>query len=140
MSKSIKRDLSFPQSRDQVWRALTDPTALSEWMFPTDFEARVGHRFTFQVPPNPQVNFEGLLVHCEILKCLPPEALSFTWVAGGINTLIEYRLETDGSGTRVFFEQSGFEKGQEQAYGGAGYGWTRMHGELEALLARTSAG
>ena len=35
-------------------------------MFPNDFAPRVGHRFTFQVPPNPQANFDGLTVHCYI--------------------------------------------------------------------------
>jgi uncharacterized protein YndB with AHSA1/START domain len=136
MKKSVKRELKFPQSRDEVWRALTDPAALAEWMFPNGFEARVGHRFTFQVPPNPQAKFDGLVVHCEILKCVYPTELSFSWVAGEVDTRVEYRLEADGSGTRVFFEQSGFE--QEHAHKGAEYGWTFMHGKLAALLARIS--
>ena len=86
MAKSVKRELSFPQSRDEVWQALTSRESLAEWMYPNDFEPRVGHRFTFQVPPKPQMNFEGLTVHCEVVKCDPPEGLSFTWVAGGIDT------------------------------------------------------
>jgi uncharacterized protein YndB with AHSA1/START domain len=135
MTKSIKRELVFPQSPDEVWRALTDKAALAEWMFPNDFEARVGHRFTFQVPPNPR--FDGLVVECEILKCAQPRELSFSWVAGEINTRVDYRLEAEGSGTKVFFEQSGFE--QEHAYGGAAYGWTLMHGKLTTLLAKASA-
>jgi uncharacterized protein YndB with AHSA1/START domain len=132
MKKSVKRELVFPQSRDEVWRALTDSEALAEWMFPNGFEARLGHRFTFQVPANPQANFAGLAVHCEILKCAPPEELSFSWVAGKVNTRVDYRLEAHGGGTRVFFEQSGFE--QEHAYKGAEYGWNHMHGKLAALL------
>ena len=134
MPKSVKRELRFPQSRDEVWQALTSPESLAEWMYPNDFEARVGHRFTFRVPPKPQANFEGLTVHCEVVKCDPPEGLSFTWVAGGIDTRVDYRLEADGDGTKVFFEHGGFE--QEHAYGGAGYGWTMMHGKLSALLSK----
>jgi uncharacterized protein YndB with AHSA1/START domain len=137
MKKSVKREFGLPQSRDEVWLALTDPVALAEWMFPNDFEARLGHRFVFQVPPNPQAKFEGLFVHCEILKCIPPEALSFSWVAGEVNTLVEYRLEADGSGTKVFFEQSGFE--HDHAHKGAGYGWALMHGKWTTLLAKASA-
>ena len=134
MKKSVVRELVFPQSRDAVWRALTDRASLAEWMFPNDFEAREGHRFTFQVPPNPQAKFDGLVVHCEILKCVPLQELSFSWVAGEVDTRVEYRLEAEGSGTKVYFEQSGFE--QENAYKGAGYGWNLMHGALTALLAR----
>ncbi len=134
MKKSVTRELLFPQSRDEVWRALTDPVALAEWMFPNGFEARVGHRFTFQVPPNPQAKFDGLAVQCEILKCDPPAELSFTWIAGEVDTRIDYRLEAVGGGTRVFFEQSGFE--QDHAHRGAEYGWNMMHGKLATILGR----
>ena len=137
MKKSVIRQLTFPQSPEEVWEALTDPAALADWMFPNDFVARTGHRFTFQVPANPQAKFDGLTVHCEILTCLPPKELSFTWVAGEVDTRIDYRLEADGSGTKVFFEQSGFE--QDHAHRGAGYGWTNMHGKLADLLARNAA-
>lgn len=137
MKKSVTRELTFPQSREEVWRALTDRDTLAEWMFPNDFEARIGHRFTFQVPPNPQAKFEGLVVHCEVLTCDPPNTLSFTWVAGEVDTLVEYRLEANGSGTRVFFEQSGFE--QDHAHKGAGYGWALMHGKMTTLLSKGSA-
>jgi uncharacterized protein YndB with AHSA1/START domain len=133
MSSTIRRELRFPQPREQVWRALADSAALAEWMFPNDFEPRVGHRFTFRVPPNPQAKFDGLTVHCEVLKCTPPGELVFTWVVGDfLNTLVSYRLEADGGGTRVVFEHSGFE--QEEAFKGAGYGWSMMHGKLAKIL------
>lgn len=136
MNKSVKRELSFPQSREVVWQALAGRDALAEWMYPNDFEARVGHRFTFRVPPKPEMNFDGLTVHCEVLTCAPPSELSFTWVAGGLNTRVEYRLEADGAGTKVFFEHSGFD--QDAAYGGAGYGWNMMHGKLKKILGRSA--
>jgi uncharacterized protein YndB with AHSA1/START domain len=106
-------------------------------MYPNDFEARPGHRFTFRIPPNPQAKFEGIAIHCEILKCIPPKQLSFSWAAMGVDTRVDYRLEAHGDGTKVFFEQSGFE--QEHAYRGAEYGWNLMHGKLTTLLSRGSA-
>ena len=72
MTKTIQREILIPQPREQVWRGLTDSTALAEWMFPNDFEPRVGHHFTFQVPPNPKVGFDGLVVHCEVLSANRP--------------------------------------------------------------------
>ena len=54
MTKSIRREVLIPQPCEQVWRALTDSAALAEWMYPNDFEPRVGHHFTFRVPPNPK--------------------------------------------------------------------------------------
>lgn len=132
MSKSVVRELAFPEPPEEVWRSLTDRDFLAEWMYPNDFEPRVGHRFTFRVPPKPEVKFEGLTVHCEVLECRAPEALTFTWVANGIDTRVAYRLEADGAGTKVYFEHSGFE--QANAWAGAGYGWDIMHGKLASQL------
>lgn len=54
MSRAIQREVVFPQPREQVWRAATGSAILAEWMHPNGMEARVGHRFTFRVPPNPR--------------------------------------------------------------------------------------
>ena len=135
MTNTIRRELTFPQSCDTVWRALTDSAGLAEWMYPNDFEPRVGHHFSFRVPPNPQAKFDGLVVRCEVLKCDPPSELAFTWVVDAfLNTRVSYRLEADGAGTRVFFEHSGFEQEQEQACKGTEYGWKMMHGKLTKVL------
>ena len=129
---TIRRELRFPQSPETVWHALANSEALAEWMYPNDFEPRVGHRFTFQVPPKPQLA-NGLVVRCEVVTCAPPSELSFTWVVDDfLDTRVSYRLEADGAGTRVLFEHSGFE--QKQAFKGAEYGWTMMHGQLEKIL------
>lgn len=138
MTKTIQREIPIPQPREQVWRALTESATLAEWMFPNDFEPRVGHRFTFRVPPNPKVNFEGMTVHCEVLECEPPSRLAFSWVAGGLaDSRVSFRLEVEGEGTRVFFEHAGFDVSQpwgEQAFKGAEYGWAKMLGQLSTVV------
>lgn len=141
MTQSIQRELLVPQPPEQVWRALTDSASLAEWMFPNDFEPRVGHQFTFRVPGNPKVKFDGLTVRCQVLECEPPSRLVFSWSAGGAveNTRVSYRLEPNGGGTRLFFEHSGFDLTQafgEQAFKGAQYGWAGMFKKLEAVVAR----
>ncbi len=134
MTHTIRRELKFAQSPEVVWRSLTDSAALAEWMYPNDFQPHVGHHFTFRVPPKPQLP-EGLVVHCEVLKCLAPSELVLKWVVDEfLNTRVSYRLEPDGTGTRVIFEHSGFE--QEGAFKGAEYGWNLMHGKLAKKLAQ----
>ena len=139
MTKTIRKEVQIPQPREQVWRALTESATLAEWMFPNDFEPRLGHQFTFRVPPNPKVNFEGMLVHCEVLEIEAPSRLMFTWVAGGLaDSRVSFQLEPDGEGTRLLFEHAGFDVSQpwgEQAFKGAEFGWAKMLGQLPAAIA-----
>jgi len=144
MTRTIRREFAIPQPREQVWRALTESATLAEWMFPNDFEPRVGHHFTFRVPPNPKVGFDGLTVRCEVLECEPPSRLVFSWSAGGpvVNTRVSFRLERDGDGTRLFFEHSGFDLSQpsgDQAFKGAEFGWAKMLGQLPVVVAGLAA-
>ncbi|HQR43036.1 MAG TPA: SRPBCC domain-containing protein [Gemmatales bacterium] len=138
MSKTIQREMHFPQPREQVWQAITENATLAEWMFPNDFEPRVGHRFTFQVPGNPKMNFDGLTVHCEVLECEAPSLLVFSWSAGElVDTKVSFRLEPDGLGTKLFFEHAGFNLTQtfgEQAFKGAEYGWAKMLKQLGVVV------
>lgn len=144
MSGTIQKELLLPQPPEKVWQAISTSTALAGWMYPNDFEPRVGHRFTFQVPPNPKVGFEGLVVHCEVLECEPPRRLLFSWSAGGpvVDTRVGFRLEPEGSGTRLFFEHSGFDLSESwgnQAFHGAEFGWAKMLGQLSSIVAARAA-
>ncbi|MEK7951064.1 SRPBCC family protein [Luteolibacter soli] len=139
INNTIQRELHLPQPREQVWEAIANRDALADWMYPNDFEPRVGHPFTFQVPPKPEVGFEGLIVRCEVLECEPPGWLMFSWsVAGPVeNTRVSFRLESEGDGTRLLFEHAGFDLSQpggKQAFGGAQYGWAMMLEKLTTVL------
>ncbi len=144
MSNTIEKEIVIPASPEEVWQALTTSDALAAWMFPNDFEPRVGHRFTFQVPAKPEVNFEGLTVRCEVEELEPERLLVFSWAAGGPveNTRVSFRLEPEGEGTRVYLEHSGFDLSHpfgKQACAGAGYGWAGMLEKLPRVIAKTLA-
>lgn len=133
MSPTIHKELRLPQPPEQVWRAIADRDGLAAWMFPNDFEPRVGHRFTFRVPANER--FDGLTVACEVLELDPPRRLAFSWSAGGpvVDTRVTFTLAPDGAGTRLTLDHSGFDFGHErgeQAFHGASFGWAKMLGTL----------
>lgn len=136
MSETIRREIVFPQSRDAVWRALTDSALLADWLMPNDFEPRVGHRFTFRTQPNPAAGFDGI-VHCEVIECAPPGRLAYSWVGGGIDTRVTYEIEPYGDGARLLFEQSGFDITQPwgmAALKGAEAGWGYMLAKLSQVV------
>jgi uncharacterized protein YndB with AHSA1/START domain len=107
MSRAIHRHVTYPHPPERVWRALTDPAALAQWLMPNDFEPRVGHRFRFRTDPAP--GFDGI-VDCEVLRLEPPRLLEVSWRGGGIDTVVTWLLEPGGAGgTRLSLAQTGFE-------------------------------
>ena len=144
MTKTIQKEILLPQPREQVWRALTEPATLAQWMFPNNFAPHIGHKFTFQVPGNPKVNFDGLTVHCEVLECDPPARLAFTWSAAALtNTRVTFQLQSVPEGTRLLLEHSGFEITEHftpQNFRGAEYGWAGMLAKLPAAIASQQKG
>jgi uncharacterized protein YndB with AHSA1/START domain len=144
MSATIRREMLLPQPPEKVWTSLADSSSLAQWMFPNDFQPRVGHHFTFQVPPNPKARFDGLTVHCEVLECEPHSRLVFSWSAGGpvVDTRVSFRLEPEGDGTRLLFEHSGFDLSHpwgDRALRGAEFGWVKMLGQLSAMVSGSAA-
>jgi uncharacterized protein YndB with AHSA1/START domain len=132
---SFERDLAHPP--EKVWRALTDPVLLAEWLLPVvDLELEPGAAFTFKTQPYP--GWDGT-VNCQVLEIEAHRKLSYTWVVGGdlgLDTVVSFTLTPTASGTRLSLVQSGFKPDQKQAFGGARYGWKMMGGKLVDLLAR----
>jgi len=60
--------------------------------------------------------------------------LSYTWVAGEIDTVVTFSIAPTASGTHLSIVQAGFKQDQKQNFGGARYGWKLMGGRLVELL------
>ena len=127
----LERELGFPPER--IWRALTQPHLIEEWLMKTDFEPVEGHRFTLRRDPAPDVS---IVVDCQVLAVEPHRTLSYTWAARGLESTVTFTLTPTGSGTRLRMEQTGFLEHQQQAFGGARAAWPQMLAALEQLLAR----
>jgi uncharacterized protein YndB with AHSA1/START domain len=128
----VERDLPFPS--EKIWRALTQPHLIEEWLMKNDFKPIVGHRFNLQRTPQPDVN---IVVDCQVQVVEPNKTLSYTWVAYGLESVVTWTLSPTSTGTLLRMEQSGFRPDQKQAYGGAKGGWQQFFAKLEQLLART---
>ncbi len=133
-NESIAFDFDLQHSPAKVWRALTDPELLSEWLLPAiGFELQPGAAFKLKTQPQP--GWDGT-VHCKMLEVEEHTRLSWRWVVGDIDTVVTFTLTPTDAGTRLSLVQSGFEPAQKQNAGGARYGWKMMGGRLVELLAR----
>jgi uncharacterized protein YndB with AHSA1/START domain len=134
-TESISFEFDLPHSPEKVWRALTDPVLLAEWLLPVfDLKLEPGATFTLKTQPYP--GWDGI-VNCRILEIEAQKKISYTWVVGfGLDTVVTFTLTPTPSGTHLSLVQSGFKPDQKKNFGGARYGWKMMGGKLVDLLAR----
>ncbi len=106
MRDSIVLKRTYACSIDQLWEALTNAEAMSEWLMPCDIKPELGH--TFQFKTKPQGSFDGI-VNCEILAIIPKKLLEFSWCSGKMKTKVSFQLIDKGDTVDLNFTHSGFE-------------------------------
>ena len=136
LSVVVERDFPFPPER--LWRALTQPHLIEEWLMKNDFKPTVGHHF------NLRGDWGGVL-DCEVLAIEPNKSLSYTWNhmqddaptnPMRVVSVVTFTLTPTGQGTHLRMEQSGFREDQPQAFNGARFGWQKFLANLEQVAAR----
>ena len=129
----VEREIAHPP--EKLWRALTQPHLIAEWLMKNDFKPAVGHRFTL-------TGDWGGVLDCEVLAIEPHKTLSYTWnfahddAAYDLKSVVTFTLTPTRTGTHLRMEQVGFRPEQRQAFGGAKAGWQQFFEKLEQVLAR----
>ena len=135
-TQAITFEFDLPHAPEKVWRALTDPALLSEWLLPVlELKLDPGAAFRFKTEPRP--GWDGT-VDCQLVEIEPLRKLSYTWRVPFLDTVVTFTLTPTASGTRLNLVQSGFKEDQKQNFGGARYGWRMMGARLVEVLARLS--
>jgi uncharacterized protein YndB with AHSA1/START domain len=135
-TRTVVIEREFSHAPDKLWRALTQPHLIEEWLMKNDFSPVVGHRF------NLRGEWGGVL-DCEVLVIEPNKTLSYTWdfahedPAFNLKSVVTFTLIPTSVGTHLRMEQSGFQPNQKQALGGAKHGWQQFFSKLEQVLERT---
>ncbi|MCX5438767.1 MULTISPECIES: SRPBCC domain-containing protein [unclassified Streptomyces] len=111
---NITVDQFLPHPPAKVWRALTEPELLAQWLMPgnEDFRLEVGHRYVMTTVPRPNTGFSGT-VDVEVLAYEEERMLSVRWQdrdpANAADWTITWNLEPEGRGTRLFLVHDGFD-------------------------------
>jgi uncharacterized protein YndB with AHSA1/START domain len=125
-TRSVVVEREVPFSPEKIWRALTQPHLIAEWLMKNDFKPAVDHRFQFRG--------DWGAADCRVLTVEPNRTLSYTWDAMGLESVVTWTLTPTGTGTHLRMEQAGFKPDQNQAYQGAKFGWQKFFASLEQVL------
>src|ERR1700729_3098582 len=127
-TRTVVVEREVPFAPEKIWRALTQPHLIAEWLMKNDFHPVVDHRFNFRA--------DWGAVDCQVLAVEPNKTLSYTWGALGLESVVTWTLTPTSTGTQRRMEKSGFRPDQQQAYQGAKGGWKRFFANLEQVLGR----
>jgi uncharacterized protein YndB with AHSA1/START domain len=113
---TIRVDQYVAAPPEKVWRLLTEPELLRLWWAEGQVAAVVGHQFALDMAAY------GKQI-CKVLEVDEPHSFVYTF---GAAWTLTWRLEAEGTGTRVFLEHSGFDladKRMAEAFNRMGPGW-----------------
>jgi uncharacterized protein YndB with AHSA1/START domain len=106
----VEEVLPYPQER--VWRVLTDPELIADWLMPNDFKLEAGHRFGIDSDPIRACGLSGT-GYCEVLAFDEGKMLRIAWTAAHENSrrldsTVTFTLAPEGTDTRLLIEHDGF--------------------------------
>lgn len=122
----VEREFAHPP--EKIWRALTQPHLIEEWLMKNDFKPVVGHRFDLRA--------DWGAVNCQVQTAEPHNKLSYSWDTKDLTSIITWTLTPTGSGTRLRMEQTGFRPDQQPYYRGATARWPQLLAAMEEVLER----
>jgi uncharacterized protein YndB with AHSA1/START domain len=127
-TRAVIVEREIPHPPEKIWRALTQPHLIEEWLMKNDFKPVVDHKFNLSA--------DWGAVDCQVTAVEPNKTLAYTWAAYGLESVVTWTLTPIGTGTLLRMEQLGFRQDQERAYQGAQFGWQKFFANLEQVLAR----
>jgi uncharacterized protein YndB with AHSA1/START domain len=127
-TRSVVIEREIPHPPEKIWRALTEPHLIEEWLMKNDFKPIMDHKFNLRG--------DWGAVDCQVLKVDAPTTLSYSWAAHGLESVVTWTLTPTSQGAKLRMEQSGFRPDQRQFYQGAKMGWGNFFANLEQVLAR----
>jgi uncharacterized protein YndB with AHSA1/START domain len=88
-TRSLVIEREMPHPPEKIWRALTQSPLVEQWLMKNDFQAVVGHKFTFRANPVP--NWNGI-IDGEVLVVEPNSRLSYSWGSMGLKSVVTWTL------------------------------------------------
>lgn len=136
MQDSIKKELTFSNDINSVWKAISQAEEISKWFVNADFKPEAGYKYTFTSKGDNCSVING------VVKSATPYTLSYTWIVQGteVETLVVWNLEKTEEGTKLTIEHRGISNYEEptaiQMFGGFTAGWQKCVDDLTTYLSK----
>lgn len=118
MSDKIEKTIELKAPQSRVWRALTDHREFGTW-----FRVAIGEPFAVGETSRGHITYPGyehIVWEVKVTAMQPQSYFAFTWHPYAVDpkadysaetpTLVEFRLEPAGGGTRLTVTESGFDR------------------------------
>ena len=123
LSVVVEREVPFPP--EKIWRALTQPHLIEEWLMKNDFKPVVDHRFNLRA--------DWGAVDCRVLAVESYKTLTYTWVAMGLESVVTWNSYPYEHGDPLAYGAVGFPAGSAAVLRG-------RQGRMAAVLCKPRAG
>ncbi|GAA4121735.1 SRPBCC domain-containing protein [Aminobacter aganoensis] len=127
-TRSVVVERDFPYPPEKLWRALTQPHLIAEWLMNNDFAAEASRRFTLSA--------DWGQVDCQVETVEENRALAYRWDTKDLRSIVTWTLAPTASGTSLRMEQRGFTTAQKSYFQGATVGWPRFFDALGNVVSK----
>jgi uncharacterized protein YndB with AHSA1/START domain len=125
---TVRFDRVIGETRESIWRALTDGNVLGRWLASATLEPRVGGRVAIDFG-------EGQRVDGTVIALEAPRLLEYSWMLPDQeDSVLRFELAADGQNTHVLLEHRLLPPDQAAGYGA---GWHAYLDSLQALAEGT---
>jgi uncharacterized protein YndB with AHSA1/START domain len=128
---SIECDEFLQHPIEKVWAAITQPETIARWWAAADgFRPEAGHEFTIDMD-------RFGVQRCTVLEVDEPRLIRYTFAEGVLDSTLTWRLEAEGTGTRLFLTHGGLDQDSpmgRQAFEGMGRGWQAVLTRIASVI------
>ncbi|MEO8231559.1 MAG: SRPBCC domain-containing protein [Ignavibacteriota bacterium] len=120
--KPIEKKVVINAPVAKVWKALTDPDKIEQWMMmPNNFKPQLNSDFIF----NAEMDGNHFDIKCKVLEISENKKLVYSWSAPFFegNTIVSIQLSGNDGKTELTLIHSGFAENQKEVQENHSKGW-----------------
>jgi len=120
--KHLEKKVVIKSMVSEVWKALTDPAMIEQWMLmPNNFKPELNRDFIFKA----EMDGNHFDIKCKVLEIEKNKKLVYSWSGPFMegDTTVSIQLQENSAGTELILIHSGFAENQQEVKESHSKGW-----------------